>query len=60
MELSGGNFNHVRENHAGSAVTGIYAGGGSEMDIHRDISYLINNHNDQKGGGATVKRGYMV
>ena len=24
------------------------------------LSYLINNHNDQKGGGSTVKRGDMV
>jgi hypothetical protein len=24
------------------------------------VSFLINNHNDQKGGGATVKRGDMV
>ncbi|GAB6286904.1 MAG: hypothetical protein STSR0009_31070 [Methanoregula sp.] len=60
MGLSSVNFNHVWANHAGSAVTGIYAGGGSEMDIKGILSYLTNNHNDQKGGGATVKRGDMV
>ena len=30
------------------------------MDIKGILSYLTNNHNDQKGGGATVKRGDMV
>ncbi len=38
MELNGGNFNPVRAIHAGSAVTGIYDGGGSEMDIQGDIT----------------------
>jgi hypothetical protein len=36
MGLSGGNFNPVRAIHAKSAITGIYAGGGSELDIPGD------------------------
>jgi len=41
MGLSDENFNPVLAIHAGSAVTGIYAGGGSEMDIQR---YIIVPH----------------
>jgi hypothetical protein len=41
MGLSGGNSNPVQVIYAGSAVTGIYDGGGSEMDIQR---YIIVPH----------------